>query len=74
LRNPIWIKKLIHEHGSLHNGQKIWLFYMAHKNNKINLQIFPGQIRDIEPNGECKAYVDEKDVMDISQSEEYQGI
>lgn len=47
---------------------------MAHKNNKINLQIFPGQIRDIEPNGECKAYVDEKDVMDISQSEEYQGI
>jgi hypothetical protein len=71
LRNPIWIKKLINEYGPLRNGQKVWLFYMALKNNKAHLQIFPGEIRDVEPNGECKVYVDEKDVMDLAQSQEF---
>jgi len=44
---------------------------MRHKNNKINLQIFPGEIRDVESSGECKVYVDEKDVIDLSQSKEF---
>jgi hypothetical protein len=55
----------------LRNGQKICLYYIGLRNGKINLQIFPGEIRDVEPNGECKVYVDEKDVIDLAQSEEF---